>query len=64
MQRARRHVGLEVGFSRRAIQNGCNRLQDSGSVARRLGLGRICATIAREDLYAYKKLTVLAVPVQ
>lgn len=38
-------------FQRELFKNTCNRLQDSGSVARRLGLGRICATIAREDLY-------------
>lgn len=49
--RSQRHVGLELGFSRRAIQNVWNRFQETGSVARRPGSGRVRITTAHEDRY-------------
>lgn len=48
---SQRAVALQLGYSRRAIQNLWNRYQETGSVSRRRGSGRIRATTAQEDRY-------------
>lgn len=48
---SQRSVGLQLGFSRRAIQNLWNRFQETGSVRRRPGSGRVRITTAQEDRY-------------
>lgn len=48
---SQRSIALQLGFSRRAIQNAWNRFQETGSVTRRRGSGRIRATTSQEDRY-------------
>lgn len=48
---SQRSVGLLLGFSRRAIQNAWNRFQETGSITRRPGSGRLRVTTAHEDRY-------------
>lgn len=48
---SQRSVAFSLGFSRRAIQNVWDRFQETGSVARRPGSGRVRATTAQEDRY-------------
>ncbi|RVE41557.1 hypothetical protein evm_013791 [Chilo suppressalis] len=48
---SQRSVVIRVGVSRRAIRNLWERYQDTGSVARRAGTGRIRATTDQEDRY-------------
>lgn len=48
---SQRSVALQLGFSRRAVQNAWNRFQETGRVSRRPGSGRTRATTAQEDRY-------------
>lgn len=49
--RSQRSVALQLGYSRRAIQNLWKGYQETGSVSWRSGSGRIRATTAQEDRY-------------
>lgn len=44
-------VAMQLGVSRRAIRNVWERYQETGSVARRPGTGRVRSTTAQEDRY-------------
>lgn len=48
---SQRSVALQLGFSRRAVQNAWNRFQETGRLTRRRGTGRVRATTAQEDRY-------------
>lgn len=48
---SQRSVAMQLGVSRRAIRNVWERFQETGSVARRPGSGRVRATTAQEDRY-------------
>lgn len=48
---SQRSVASQIGCSRTAIQNLWNRYQETGSVSRRRGSGRVRATTAQEDRY-------------
>lgn len=48
---SQRSVALQLGFSRRAIQNAWNRYQETGMLTRRQGSGRSRKTTAQEDRY-------------
>lgn len=48
---SQRAVARRLGVSRRAIRNVWERYQETGSVARRPGTGRVRATTAQEDRY-------------